>query len=54
VAPATIREASEGRWIVETVDPVWAAAPGQAAVFYRGEVVMGGGRIVRPADSVAG
>lgn len=54
VAAATIRQAGEGRWIAETDDPVWAAAPGQAAVFYRGEVVIGGGRIVRPADPVAG
>ncbi len=49
--PALVRPAgSEGpgpvdRWIVETHDPVWAAAPGQAAVFYAGEVVLGGGRI---------
>jgi len=37
-----------GRWIVETDTPVWAAAPGQAAVFYSGEYVIGGGRIARP------
>ena len=37
-----------GRWIVETDTPVWAAAPGQAAVFYSGEYVTGGGRIARP------
>ena len=37
------------RWIVETDLPVWAAAPGQAAVLYDGDVVLGGGRIVRPA-----
>jgi tRNA-specific 2-thiouridylase len=54
VVPATIRQADEGHWIAETDDPAWAAAPGQAAVFYRGEVVMGGGRIVRPADSAVG
>jgi tRNA-specific 2-thiouridylase len=54
VVPATIRQSNEGRWIVETDGPVWAAAPGQAVVFYRGEVVMGGGRIVLPTDSVAG
>jgi tRNA-specific 2-thiouridylase len=53
--PATVRPATEtepargGRWIVETDAPVWAAAPGQAAVLYDGEVVLGGGRIARSA-----
>ena len=28
---------------------MWAAAPGQAAVLYDGDVVLGGGRIARPA-----
>jgi tRNA-specific 2-thiouridylase len=42
---------SGGRWIVETDTPVWAAAPGQAAVFYDGERCLGGGRIV--LDSAA-
>ena len=36
-----------GRWLVETDEPVWAAAPGQAAVLYDGPVVLGGGRIAR-------
>ena len=49
--PATVRpngpsEADRGgRWTVETDAPVWAVAPGQAAVLYDGEVVLGGGRI---------
>jgi tRNA-specific 2-thiouridylase len=48
VRPATDREPSRGgRWVVETDTPVWAAAPGQAAVFYDGDVVLGGGRISR-------
>ena len=47
VAEARVVPAGGGRWTVETDDPVWAAAPGQAAVFYRGEVVIGGGRIAR-------
>lgn len=36
---------SPGTWAVETDAPVWAPAPGQAAVFYAGEEVLGGGRI---------
>jgi tRNA-specific 2-thiouridylase len=48
VRPATAREPRRGgRWIVETDTPVWAAAPGQAAVLYDGDVVLGGGRIER-------
>jgi tRNA-specific 2-thiouridylase len=47
VAPAEVAPAESGRWVVKTQDPVWAVAPGQAAVFYRGDVVVGGGRIVR-------
>ena len=50
---ATVRPGSgddrERRWLVETDSPVWAAAPGQAAVLYDGEVVLGGGRIARPS-----
>jgi tRNA-uridine 2-sulfurtransferase len=46
VRPATTHEPRRGgRWIVETDEPVWAAAPGQACVLYDGEVVLGGGRI---------
>jgi tRNA-specific 2-thiouridylase len=62
LVPATVRPAVDGesdagserdprpgsRWLVETDVPVWAAAPGQAAVLYDGEVVLGGGRIARP------
>jgi tRNA-specific 2-thiouridylase len=49
-APAKVHPGTDGRWVVETEDPVWAAAPGQAAVFYRGDEVVGGGRIARPRD----
>jgi tRNA-specific 2-thiouridylase len=38
-------DAPAGAWVVETDTPVWAAAPGQAAVFYDGERCLGGGRI---------
>ena len=47
--PATVRPATgagaRGRWTVETDRPVWAVSPGQAAVLYDGELVLGGGRI---------
>jgi tRNA-specific 2-thiouridylase len=50
VRPATRREPRRGgRWVVETDTPVWAAAPGQAAVLYAEDVVLGGGRIERRA-----
>ncbi|MHB8399690.1 MAG: tRNA 2-thiouridine(34) synthase MnmA [Candidatus Limnocylindrales bacterium] len=51
--PATVRPSAGANgsparsWIVETDSPVWAAAPGQAAVLYDGPVVLGGGRIAR-------
>jgi len=47
--PATVRPATDpggsGRWTVETDRPVWAVSPGQAAVLYDGDLVLGGGRI---------
>jgi tRNA-specific 2-thiouridylase len=46
---ATVRPLGERRWTVHTDTPVWAAAPGQAAVFYDGDEVLGGGRIAVPA-----
>ena len=54
VAEATVSPGTSGRWTVRTDEPVWAAAPGQAAVFYRGEIVIGGGRIVRSDDEAGG
>jgi len=39
----------DDRLLVETADPVWAPAPGQGAVFYRGEECLGGGRIAPTA-----
>ena len=34
-----------GRWTVSLERDAWAPAPGQAAVFYDGDEVIGGGRI---------
>jgi tRNA-specific 2-thiouridylase len=41
---ATIRPAASG-WTAALDEPVWAAAPGQAAVFYDGSRCLGGARI---------
>ena len=46
--PATVRPLGDKRWAIETDTPVWAAAPGQAAVLYDGDEVVGGGRIEAP------
>jgi tRNA U34 2-thiouridine synthase MnmA/TrmU len=49
---ATDGEAGPSDWRVELDRPVWAPAPGQAAVLYaieEPERVMGGGRITEPA-----
>ncbi|HUP55706.1 MAG TPA: tRNA 2-thiouridine(34) synthase MnmA, partial [Methylomirabilota bacterium] len=46
--PATVRPLGEKRWAIVTDTPVWAAAPGQAAVLYDGDEVLGGGRIEAP------
>ena len=55
VAPVAHGEPDRGgRWIATTDEPVWAAAPGQAAVLYDGDVVLGGGRIARSKAGVAG
>ena len=37
-----------GRWTVELEEAAWAPAPGQAAVFYAADEVVGGGRIGAP------
>jgi tRNA-specific 2-thiouridylase len=42
--PGRVRRTPLG-WRVELDQPAWAPAPGQAAVLYDGEVVIGGGRI---------
>jgi tRNA-specific 2-thiouridylase len=45
--PAEVTLVGDDRFVVETAEPVWAPAPGQAAVLYDGEVCLGGGRIAR-------
>ncbi|HEY8178207.1 MAG TPA: tRNA 2-thiouridine(34) synthase MnmA [Candidatus Limnocylindria bacterium] len=47
--PAEITLLGDDRFAVETATPVWAPAPGQAAVLYDGDVCLGGGRIARAA-----
>jgi tRNA-specific 2-thiouridylase len=43
--PGTVFRTGEGRWSAALDEPAWAPAPGQAAVFYAGDEVIGGGRI---------
>jgi tRNA-specific 2-thiouridylase len=52
--PATVAPLGDKRWQVTTDVPVWAAAPGQAAVLYDGDEVLGGGRIAVPAERAVG
>ncbi len=44
---AEVTMVGRDRFVVETDEPVWAPAPGQAAVLYDGEECLGGGRIAR-------
>jgi tRNA-specific 2-thiouridylase len=48
-APATVTPLPGGRLAVQLAEPLKAITPGQAAVLYAGDRVLGGGRIVRPA-----
>ena len=43
--PGTVSRLDDGRWSVSLDEPAWAPAPGQAAVFYDADEVIGGGRI---------
>ncbi|WP_322510982.1 tRNA 2-thiouridine(34) synthase MnmA [Chloroflexus sp.] len=46
--PARVSAQPDGRWLVELARPQRAVSPGQAAVFYDGLRVLGGGWIARP------
>jgi tRNA-specific 2-thiouridylase len=43
--PATVSPIEENRALVEFDSPQWAPAPGQSAVFYNSNIVVGGGII---------
>ncbi|HMQ32014.1 MAG TPA: tRNA 2-thiouridine(34) synthase MnmA [Chloroflexaceae bacterium] len=47
-APAAVTPLAGGRLAVRLAEPLKAITPGQAAVLYAGDRVLGGGRIVRP------
>ena len=49
-APATIGPLADRRVRVRFDEPQRAITPGQAAVFYRGDEVLGGGWIVKNCD----
>lgn len=42
--------AEDGRWQLRFGEPQFGITPGQAAVFYQGEKLLGGGLIERPTD----
>jgi tRNA-uridine 2-sulfurtransferase len=48
--PAVVRGAGPGRALVVPANPLKGATPGQAAVFYRGDEVLGGGWIAGSSD----
>ena len=45
--PCSVSVAGPDRLTIQTHEPMWAPAPGQAAVLYDGDECLGGGRIAR-------
>ena len=43
--PGTVEATAGNEARVRFPEPAWPVSPGQAAVFYEGEAVVGGGRI---------
>jgi tRNA-specific 2-thiouridylase len=50
VLPATLHDLGDDVVQVQFHEPAHAISPGQAAVFYDGDRVLGGGWIVRPTE----
>ena len=50
-APALVEAADDGRAVVTFDDPQTAVTPGQAVVFYEGDLVVGGGWIDSEVNS---
>ena len=49
-AEASLEPVGEGETLLHFDAPVSAVAPGQAAVFYQGDVVLGGGYLAVPGN----
>ena len=47
--PAVIHPVRAGAARVVFIEPAWPVTPGQAAVFYDGDTVLGGGRLLKTA-----